>query len=374
MRLLLAISLLSALSTTAYASKARLTALGQDTNGSLYIQDNRNIFLNPARINKLKNHLNFEMGSTTAGTTPNAEGGVVTDFKSSKLGVQFGRLGHAGENIAVANNLVAGNNLIVPQNTFEIIYGTNSGGRDLGFSLLYGNSKSDTGKAANLPDNTASEITLRAGTTLTSGLEIFGYFDVQQKSKHENTTPATSFEYTGSGANLGLGATKRVMNDRFIASGFVTLKQGDIETNSTKTTVDTKTVQVQLTEEIKKTDKVLLFATAGVKYETGKVDFTGPTDFDLSTFSLPFVIGVEAKATSWMDLRASVAQTVLLDNQKTYNGTNEITTENKNSTVVAAGLSLKWEDFTLDGVLTGSTTGVINSTSLISQASLTYSF
>lgn len=71
---------LAVLATPAFASKARLQALGEDQYGSFYVNDNRNVFLNAANVNNHKDLATFEWGATTAATdataTPRSEGGV----------------------------------------------------------------------------------------------------------------------------------------------------------------------------------------------------------------------------------------------------------------------------------------------------------
>ena len=54
---------LAVISGSALASKARLQALGEDTNGSWFIQDNRNIFLNASHVNLNKDMVTMEWGA-----------------------------------------------------------------------------------------------------------------------------------------------------------------------------------------------------------------------------------------------------------------------------------------------------------------------
>ena len=66
----------------AFASKARLQALGEDIYGSTYINDNRNIFLNAAQVNNYADLVTFETGAQTdndgddSAAGPRPEGGV----------------------------------------------------------------------------------------------------------------------------------------------------------------------------------------------------------------------------------------------------------------------------------------------------------
>ena len=77
------------------ASRSRLTALGQNANGSLYIKDARNMFLNPAEINNVGQQANMEWGATASNATPKAEGGIVHSTGNMNLGLQLGRVGEA---------------------------------------------------------------------------------------------------------------------------------------------------------------------------------------------------------------------------------------------------------------------------------------
>ena len=65
--------------TSAYATKARMNALGQaQDRGSFYINDTRNVFRNAARVNQTNNYTVTEWGTAAnagAENAPNAEGG-----------------------------------------------------------------------------------------------------------------------------------------------------------------------------------------------------------------------------------------------------------------------------------------------------------
>ncbi|MGZ3723872.1 MAG: hypothetical protein ACXVA9_13105, partial [Bdellovibrionales bacterium] len=81
---------------SAHATKARLAALNQDSNGSYFIMDTRNIFLNPAQLSIMKDHLNFEWGKRdrpgVITNVPENEGGFVMSLGGGKLAAQLGRV------------------------------------------------------------------------------------------------------------------------------------------------------------------------------------------------------------------------------------------------------------------------------------------
>src|SRR6476659_1261938 len=84
---------LAVLATPAFATKARLQALGEDNYGSAYINDNRNVWLNAAQINNHKDLVTYEFGSNQTAdnaATPRGEGGIFKAMGNMVYGVQFG--------------------------------------------------------------------------------------------------------------------------------------------------------------------------------------------------------------------------------------------------------------------------------------------
>ena len=92
---------LAVLSTSAFATKARLLSLGQDKSGSQYIMDQRNIFLNSAYAAKYKDMVIFEWGddgrtgvpsliADDQDRAPQAEGGFLKSAGNFVYGVYFG--------------------------------------------------------------------------------------------------------------------------------------------------------------------------------------------------------------------------------------------------------------------------------------------
>ena len=64
-KLLLLVIALLLISSGAFASKARMQALGQDAEaGSYYVSDTRSVFTNPAYVNSYKNYIITEWGQT----------------------------------------------------------------------------------------------------------------------------------------------------------------------------------------------------------------------------------------------------------------------------------------------------------------------
>ncbi len=105
-------------------------------------------------------------------------------------------------------------------------------------------------------------------------------------------------------------------------------------------------------------------------------DKVAAIDSKTETSRLPIYMGVEADATSWMVLRASLTQNFILGSTKTTNlGVGQSDTI-ANNTVVAAGAGLKFAKLMLDATLKASndTTGQVNGNTLLANAALTYNF
>jgi len=86
------VCLVTFFSTDAFATKARMNALGQSTDtGSFYVRDTRNIFYNPAYLNMTNDYVIFEWNSTaTTGTSSDGEGGYFKKGSSFNYGVYMG--------------------------------------------------------------------------------------------------------------------------------------------------------------------------------------------------------------------------------------------------------------------------------------------
>jgi len=343
-KLLMIGSALALLSSSAYATQARLLALGMnetDNEGSYYIQDQRNVFLNPAYVNLYPDYAVFEWGSTgfapatvttatlSQTTAPKAQGGVFKKFGDFVYGVYMGNesntsalLRIAGTSgAAVANPGAAGGPkmLQTADNQVDFFVGGEMGlkwGADL--TLAKGedesrNSKDSAGAIrlgvigsnwdahANISFNSESEATSDA-VTLPAGLG--GPQTVNQKFdgklgfhvggsvealngrafgyvKHYGWEQSDSYTYTAAGQTALGGQTGTVKGD------FTSYYLGwgsSMEVNSGDH------LYVSLTG--KKTDINLKFADKG----------------EIRHLIVPVTFGYEAKALEWLTLRGSVVQ------------------------------------------------------------------
>lgn len=350
---------------SAMASKARLLALGVNADqtgvgyshdGTLLFKDNRNIFLNPGQVGTMGNSFNFEMGSSTA-ITPNAEGGIIYDFEGGKLGFQLGRRHE------ITRTMSGLGSTILPNDSVDIIWGQ-KGSSSWGFGLHYADSKTDAASGA---DAKASVVALSAGM-VKDKIEFFGTLGLDGKAER-TTAAATKYEgkaYIKAGVGYTIDNTSKVIGS--------VLKSGFDWTSGAKTEFNTLGLDVRYARTHKPKTDLMFFYGGGFTNVSGDRT-TGATKTDVTVQQIPLFLGIEGSANSWLDLRASVIQALLLNTQKNENaGSAGEKQHSPNSTAIGAGATLKFTNFMLDATLAGNTTGAINATTLLANASIIYNF
>ncbi len=366
--------------TAAHASNARLTALGQDKNGSLLIEDERNIFLNPGYLGLTKKGANFELGATNVTTTtaastastPKAEGGIVQNVGPFVTAVQIGRTHRLTENM-ITNNALSTGGFFIPQNSVEVMIGQ-SGDLNWGGSLHYAKSRSDRGQTANFPDSEASILSLSGGF-YKSSFSAFATVDVTHKSETQDSIGAPE-KYDGKigyvvGGSYNINSFNRValnVNSKNFAFN-----------NGAGLDGESKSLQTLLNYFHRFSDeKAFYFVTAGLFRSESVVSYSAPGSNNDKTaiLNLPLSLGLEVPANSWLTLRSAIKQSVLIEDTKRTNGTADLETNGTDDTVVSAGVSLLFERFSLDATLEGadSGSGKVNGSALLANVGLKYSF
>lgn len=363
----------------AHASKARLQSLSQSVNGSLFINDNRDIFLNPATINEVAGGANFEWGAKPSpSASPSAEGGAIYKTDMLNYGLQIGRIGDATQEMATATSLVltGGKTYFYPQNSLDAIVGAAAGALKWGAGVHYARSQYDTGATVNFPKKKARDLQLLGGAILG---QMRGYAKIDVI--HESTTDdvgGSTLSYTGKpSAELGgkfalddLQAVGVIVSRRAFGFDNASGTQGDV--------IDLRARADYFRLLVSKAGTTL-FALAGVSYATVDVGYTtvGVQSAKYMSLTSPVGLGVEHRALSWLTLRASVTQNILLDQDKRTNGTSDYESANLEDTTVAAGLSAHLnENMQIDATFKGadSTTGELNGTQLAANVSFLYNF
>ena len=359
---------LAVLATPAFASKARLQALGEDQYGSFYINDNRNIFYNAAQVNNHKDLLTFEWGDTSnttdSVTTPKAEGGFFKTAGNLVYGAQLGSESNTSNGFRAA----AGAGAVDEENNIDLFVGGDAGMK-WGANVTYSKSADDETSAD------ANQSALRTRLGVIAG-DIEGYANVSLSNKADTGTQ----EFKG---KLGyqLGAIYNLNEYRVFADYRTNSGEADGTTDG-----DLKASQIQVGagRASKLNDKATLFTKAqiqmnkaendnGVAFAAGCSLASSVVCEDYSATFIPVVIGLEYDAASWLVLRTSVAQTIWgkQEDKDDKKGFAETTTVN-------AGAALKFGEMIVDGSIGGTTgstgNGQLNTDTLMSRVSMTYNF
>jgi len=350
---------LAVLATPAFATKARLQALGEDVNGSYYVNDNRNIFLNPAHVNTHKDLVTYELGNTTAADTtvaPRAEGGLFRQAGNLVWGAQLG----SESSTSNAFRAAAGVNF-AEENNLDVFVGGDSGLK-WGANLTYSKSAKDEVNA----DKTQEAMRTRFGVVM-GDTEVFGGLNLTNKAEDG------AAEFKG---KLGyrLGAT-HAWEGYTLFGNWQSLTGEDVTNDSD---IKGSTLELGAGRQTRLNDRANLFTRLQYTRTTSEVE---TANIDTKTSSLPVVVGLETEATSWLTLRASVSQalwsSVDADGDKS---------PLHDTTVVNAGASLKFGELTVDGVVgnnlgaaavSGDTSGgqgTLRTDVLMTRVGMTYRF
>lgn len=367
MKNLLVLAALSMAATPAMASKARMTALGN----SVHLTDTQSVFVKVADIHYLGDYATLEFGQTgvNAGpsanpTAPRAEGGFVRSSSMGKWGAYLGRQSATvNDFVATANNSLGAGTLLTEQNTLDLFYGTELAGQNMAFSLHH--------SAAKLESTSQEANTLGVSFGVRNDVwEAYARIGLLGESK--NTAAATTRELKQKGFyDLGFG----MWMDTLYLSAKVLSTKGTLSTG-TDTDIEKTEYSISAIDNNKVEGGTFFY---GVSYANSELK-TGTANKSTTT-ALPFIVGMEVDAASWLVLRGSVTQNVLLGDAKTEAGTTT-TDKMKNNTVVAAGAGLKFNKLMIDGTLAGATgssnatngSGNISGNELLANASMTYMF
>lgn len=385
MKNLLVLAALTMAAAPAMASKARLSALGNAS----HLVDTQTLFVNPADLNYVGDFATLEFGNndtsyvngavagqgvTTRG--PKAEGGFTKTLSWGKVGAYLGHRNDTttsfvdGINAALTPvNSTSTGLLLTEQNPLDLFYGNDFGGMKWGFDLHYSNAQNETGVG------TATDVTQKENTLgLAAGVrtDIWNAFlrvglsgKTQSDSKALGTT-APELESKGLyklGGGYWFDSIYAFANYEYAkgtASDLAAPLNGDITKNQW---------EIGMVNNHKVEAGNFFYGVSYLSSEI-KVDATPSTKTTVS--GLPLLVGMEIDAASWLTLRGSVKQTILVGENKTES--KALKSNLTNDTVVAAGAGLKWNKIELDATLAGAVNGNVNSDNLLANASLTYMF
>ena len=361
---------LAVLAAPAFASKARLQALGEDVSGSFYINDNRNVFLNAAQVNNHKDLVTMEWGAGAGkegtDTAPNAEGGAFKTYNNMVYGVQLGRgveFNEGADDLGVA--------AFDASNAVDLFVGGDAGFK-WGANLTYAaaNNKTTTAKEE------AQVLDLNLGA-------IFGdftaYVNYGVMGSTENKL-TTVYDIERSNA-VELGGSYQ-LNDYTI---FAQYSMVDFEDKKSKKETEETSYLIGAGRNDKINDKTTLFTK--LQYVMSNSADNKPKTTDLDESAIPVVVGLEHDATSWLTLRGSVSQNLW---SKSDDSKTKVEKTVANSTNVNAGATLKFGELSIDGVIgtnnnsqqvadlsttdTNNEKGILSTDNLMTRVSMTYKF
>lgn len=376
-------------SVNAFATRARVTALAN----SPHLIDAQTVYSNPADMFYVAgDYVNLEAGATTITSTStagtydgrngmnNAEGMVVRSWGDAKMGLSLGHMSDLSLKlrslgmIAAQSNVFAGANSpnhMHQQNPMELSYGMKAGDLAWAGTLVYSNFQ-----AKQAPNEKESSIGLRGGMRM-------GALDVKAGLGLGNTYENDSGKFKGDiGITAGAGYALNTMyfNVKAEMGGFKVENAGGSEVMK----ASGMNLGVYATESLKK-DGNEFFYGAGLENSDYKITQSGVVapgatngDKKVTAFKLPVWIGLEVDAASWLTLRGSVKQSVVLNSTK-----NELSTavagvptgefgSGENTTTIAAGAGLKFNKINVDTAVISESAQAQND--LKGQVGMTYVF
>ena len=395
------------ISTSAFATKARLQALGEDKDGSYYISDYRNIYINPAELNSMGNMAVLEWG-TSGSTVSGALGGSSLDFDNAtkaqggvlyslsngyKIGAVLGDETDVAAltRILASNGGAAGTGLQSADNVLDVFVAGKSS-VNWGANLLYSKTKDET-TASTKHDSNAYAMRLGVSQDAWNAHLLLAL-----GAKADRPNAASTPTYKGKfGARIGGGYDMSPMHKVFGMYENYTWDQTNSTTATRKGNFSKGILGLGHTREVSAGSTIFVKLQGEITHvQLDNVGSLAAAKIDRLAF--PISVGFEHAATEWLVLRGSVVQNLygtvkdegLTDNFGTPGSAADFTTMGKsirllaagrygsstsgnggkktlaNSTTVNAGATFKLASLEIDGNIgatPGSRTGTLGTTS-----------
>ncbi len=324
-------------SSPAFASRARLESLGEGKNGSYYIDDSRNMFLNPASIVRHKKKLMLELGGNESKNTTMTQDGATSALSRAQGGFTntFGDFTYAlylnNTSDRAISTLGA---LLAPANALEFAL-AGEGSVNWGLSLLHGDNRSATTGVYYWGARFGVE---------KDALAVFGTLGLKSDAKSNAATPQ---EIKG---NLSLDAAATYKMDNMTGFAHFT------STSSTVTNLaalggaggDVKSKNYGIGAGWKKemTKSTNMFTRVSAEYVSTTYSNTAFNAISAqgAKWNLPLVLAAETQALSWLTVRSSIAHSLYGQDLNAHTGL-------AGTTTVSAGIGMTFGDLTVDGMI-----------------------
>lgn len=393
---LITVSAVLAIAAPAMASKARMASL----QNAASVTDTYSIFDNPAKSYLMGDFAVLEMGGGTTTATgvntpeniitngtasaalyaPGAEGGFVKSYGDNKIGFYLGKKSPFTTQMRSLTGFVG------QENPFEVMYAFQAADLKMGLSLSYSKTepKAATQKKQDamglrygvIGSNWDAGLTFGLGSNATgkNAATIAGNATAADADATYKGT--TGFKVTG-----GYWFDKMYVFANYYQDG---AKLESPANGNMKAEIAQSQYEVGVIDTMKADGMSFFYGASYIGFKSKAKDIapgaiaTSVEDaFTQEQTQLPFIIGVEADAASWLTLRASAKQNVILGSSKVNTGDS---TSIANNTTVALGAGLKFNKFTLDSSLAAGSVpattgnGKVDANNLMANASLTYMF
>ncbi len=356
MKKLLVLAALTMAAAPAMASKARLTALGN----SEQLKDAQTVFTRPSDLTGLGNWATAELGATpslAANGASGAEGGFARSYGEGYLGFYMGHRGVATS----TRSAVGGATVLAEENPLEVYYASKAGELVWGASVYFSKSDKKAGVTGFAAGSKASSMGVR-GSVETGAIDAYVHVGIT------DTAEVGTNKYKG-GTPITLGAGY-VMGNGYIFAEVATI-DAKVDSGTGDQKFKGSDYKVGYISTTKSEGSNFFWGVAYQGHNRG--GDIGAVGGEAST-ELPFWIGVEQEANSWLTVRASVKQNTILGGYKV----GEVNTTD-NNTSAAAGVGLKFNKLVLDGAIatangTAGNQGDIVGDNLLTNVALTYMF
>jgi len=357
---------LAVLSTSAFATKARMTSLGQNaTYGSQYLQDTRNVFRNASEVNAMKNYIVTDWKTATG----EAEGGFFREAGSFSYGVYMGsEINAFNTERTNANNTLGETTLTsdfqAHDNALDVFVAGDAG-VEWGARVHYANGKNEQAIAGVTQKHSALGVGLGMGMG-----DIKAYFNMTLNDKSEGAgASGDKFEAKDMLVGASYGWMGYVFSAEYAANGYELTPANVVKGEKKNTELS---IGVGKTKEISATSRM----NWDVYYNSSEAktkNVAGAAETKVKDTTLPVTIGFETDATSWLVLRGAITQKVLFNENKDNAGKKKT---NANTTAVTAGGTLNFGKLKVDGALEGASdgTGSLNANKLLTTVAVHYWF
>ncbi|MBK26504.1 MAG: hypothetical protein CME70_21065 [Halobacteriovorax sp.] len=366
------------LSTSAFATTSRMTALGEsDSRGSHYIDDSRNVFRNAAHAGTMTNYTVMEW-STTGNGGSDGSGGFFKEAGSFNYGVYLNDTSDSQNAVAKGTSNYGGANigltgLIDRSDNVDLFFAGDMGfqwGARIGYAA-----SSNKSATASAQEQKHSGMSLGAGAVFG---DIEGSINFVLKDEYENasnTSVTASGKAEGSMMDIALayhwGSWTFYGN---YDSRKVEVTSATVGLTKGETKRSTITVGAGHIHEVSSTARIY----SDVEYMTQSGEtkaISATTKSEAGTDALSLNVAFEADATSWLTWRGSVSQNILIDKDTTKAATaGSLETEvNDASTRVRAGATLNFGKLKVDGNI-GSTNDDLSLSTVLTEVAVHYWF